>query len=230
LGSTQRRTRNAVLLHGPGGRKSGDMTAVATVHIVDDDAGVRKSLRLLMESASLAVRVYESGEEFLDAVDLNQPGCMVLDLRMPGMSGIEVLQKLRDANNEIPAIVISGHADVPTTIRSMKLGAIDLLEKPFEPRALLDAVHGAIRNSIEQQRHRAEQDGIRKRLSKLTPRELVLLKLVVAGMPNKLIAAELGISIKTVANHRASLMKKTQALNAADLSRLSTIAGIRPPE
>jgi len=206
------------------------MNAAPVVHVIDDDAGVRRSLRLVMESASLAVRVYESGEEFLDAVDPRQPGCMVLDLRMPGMSGIEVLQKLRAANNEIPAIIVSGHADVPTAIRSMKLGAIDLLEKPFEPQALLDAIRGAIRASIDLQQRRGEQESIRKRLARLTPRELVPLKLVVAGMPNKLIAAEMHISPKTVANHRANLMKKTQALNAADLSRLGTIAGIRPPE
>jgi two-component system response regulator FixJ len=206
------------------------MTIAATVHIVDDDPGVRKSLQLVMESASLAARVYESGEAFLDAVDPREPGCIVLDLRMPGLSGIEVLQKLRSQNIRIPAIVISGHADVPTAIRSMKLGAIDLLQKPFEPRTLLEAVEGAVRTSVELHRLGAEQEGMSKRLANLTPRELTLLKLVVAGMPNKLIAAELKISVKTVANHRTSLMKKTQALNAADLSRLSTLAGIRPLE
>lgn len=199
------------------------------VHLIDDDPGVRRSLGLLMESASLAARDYASGEEFLDQVDPRLPGCMVLDLRMPGMSGIEVLHRLRSANNEIPAIIISGHADVPTAIRSMKLGAIDLLQKPFEPRALLDAVRSAIAKSVEQQEHRAEQESSRARLANLTGRELDLLKLVVAGMPNKCIAAELNISIKTVANHRANLMQKTRALNAADLSRLSTIAGIPLP-
>jgi two-component system response regulator FixJ len=137
------------------------MKNAAMVHIIDDDPGVRKSLGLVMESASLTVTVYESGEAFLDAVDPRQPGCVVLDLRMPGISGLEVLQRLRAAKNEIPAIIISGHADVPTAIRSMKLGAIDLLQKPFEPRALLDAVNSAIETSIELQRGRAEQEGIR---------------------------------------------------------------------
>jgi FixJ family two-component response regulator len=111
----------------------------------------------------------------------------------------------------------------------MRLGAIDLLQKPFEPHALLSAVRGAIAKSIEMQASRGEQERIRQRFANLTPRELHLLKLVVAGMPNKRIASEMNISIKTVANHRANLMQKTQALNAADLSRLSTIAGIRPP-
>ena len=204
------------------------MKSGAIVHIVDDDPGVRKSLGLMMEAASLAVKVYESGEEFLDAVDPRQPGCMVLDLRMPGISGIEVLQRLRAAHNEIPAIIISGHADVPTAIRSMKLGAIDLLQKPFEPSALLDAVRNAIASSIEHQHRRAEQESIRERLAKLTPRELHLLKLVVAGMPNKRIATDLKISIKTVANHRGNLMAKMQALNAADLARMSMVAGVDP--
>jgi len=206
------------------------LTVAPTVHIIDDDPAVRKSLKMVMESASLAVRIYESGEAFLDEVDPHQSGCMVLDLRMPGMSGIELLQKLRAANNHVPAIVISGHVDVPTAIRSMKLGAVDLLEKPVEPRVLVDAVRSAIRTSIESQQLRGERDSITQRLARLTPRERALLELLVAGMPNKLIAAKLGISAKTVANHRASLMKKTQALNAADLSRLCTIAGIRPPE
>jgi two-component system response regulator FixJ len=202
------------------------MKHTAMVHVIDDDLGVRKSLQLVMESASLAVKVYESGEEFLDGVDPERPGCIVLDLRMPEMSGIEVLQRLRASQNEIPAIIISGHADVPAAIRSMKLGAIDLLQKPFEPRSLLDAVQGAIKNSIEGQPRRIEQANIRHRLATLTPRELDLLKLVVAGMPSKRIAADLNISIKTVANHRANLMAKTQALNAADLARMSTMAGI----
>jgi two-component system, LuxR family, response regulator FixJ len=202
------------------------MKNATMVHIIDDDPGVRKSLRLVMESASLAATVYASGEEFLDAVDPKQPGCMVLDLRMPGISGIEVLQRLRAAHNEIPAIIISGHADVPAAVRSMKLGAIDLLQKPFEPRALLEAVHGAIKSSMELQQRRSEEANVRQQLERLTPRELELLKLVVAGKPNKLIAAELKISIKTVANHRANLMAKTGALNAADLARMSTLAGI----
>jgi two-component system response regulator FixJ len=200
----------------------------AVIHIIDDDPGVRKSLELMMSSASLAVRVYESGEEFLDSIDPSQPGCIVLDLRMPGISGIDVLQRLRAINSDIPAIIISGHADVPTAIRGMKLGAIDLLQKPFEPRTLLDAVHAAIKSSLDSQSHRSEQEDIRQRLATLTPRELDLLKMVVSGMANKRIATELKISIKTVANHRANLMAKTQALNAADLARMSMVAGVVP--
>jgi two-component system, LuxR family, response regulator FixJ len=204
------------------------MKTSAMVHIIDDDAGIRKSLQMLMESASLAVRVYESGQDFLDAVDPEQPGCIVLDLRMPGMGGIEVLQRLRAAHNEVPAIIISGHADVPTAIHSMKLAATDLLQKPFEPQTLLKAVHSAIEKSIEMLQRSDEQGLARQRLENLTPREHDLLKRVVAGMPNKRIAADLNISIKTVANHRANLMAKTQALNAADLAHMSTVAGSIP--
>jgi two-component system response regulator FixJ len=202
------------------------MNTNATVHVIDDDPGVRKSLELMMKSAGLAVSVYESGEDFLRTADRNQPGCMVLDLRMPGISGIELLQRLREMQNPLPAIIISGHADLPTAVHGMKLGAVDVLQKPVEPRFLLEAIHGAIAVSTEQQKHHAEHEIFRRRLSTLTPRELELLKQVVAGMPNKRIAAELKISIKTVANHRANLMAKTQALNAADLARMSTLAGI----
>jgi two-component system response regulator FixJ len=203
------------------------MNNQAVVHVIDDDSGVRNSLRLLLESASLPVRIYESGEAFLASLDPMQPGCIVLDLRMPGLSGIEVLQKLRD-HHEIPAIVIAGHADVADAIRSMKLGAIDLLEKPLEPQVLLQAVKAAIRDSIELQRLRAQREDILRRLAKLTARERELLKLIVAGRSNKQIASDLKISMKTVENHRSNLMAKMQAANAADLARLSTVAGIVP--
>jgi two-component system response regulator FixJ len=198
----------------------------AVVHIVDDDPGVRKSLQMLLESVSLPVQAHESGEAFLDAVDADQPACLILDLRMSGMSGIELLQHLRELKNDIPAIIVSGHADLPTAVRGMKLGAVDVLQKPFEPQALLAAVNEAIANSIQQQYERVEIVAFRKRLAALTPRELDLLKRVVAGLPNKRIAVEMKISIKTVANHRANLMAKTQALNAADLARQCTVAGI----
>ncbi|HVT91159.1 MAG TPA: response regulator [Tepidisphaeraceae bacterium] len=204
------------------------MNPTTIVHIVDDDPGVRKSLQMVLESASLAVKVYESAERFLEDMDLSISGCIVLDLRMPGIDGIELLQRLRTAGHEIPVIVISAHADVPTAVRSMKLGAVDLLQKPFEPKALLEIVRRAVQKSVEINQKRAEENAIRKRLADLTTRELELLRLVVAGRSNKQIASDLNISIKTVANHRANLMAKTHALNAADLTRISTIAGIRP--
>jgi FixJ family two-component response regulator len=179
-----------------------------------------------MQTAGLDARAYPSGEEFLDAAPGQDIGCIVVDLRMAGLNGLDVLQRLRASGNEVPAIIISGHVDVPTAVSGMKLGAVDVLQKPFEPKALLDAVQGAIQKSREMHDTRSERESIRRRLATLTVRELDLLKMIVAGLPNKRIAADLGISIKTVANHRANLMAKTQALNAADLARMSTIAGV----
>jgi two-component system response regulator FixJ len=199
-----------------------------TVHVIDDDAGMRKSLHMLLKMANISTEVYESGDAFFEEVDGSQPGCIVLDLRMPGMSGIEVLQKLGDRHIEMPAIVISGHADVPTAVRSMKLGAVELLEKPFEPRVLLAAVERSLHQALALYERRREQLATRDRLSSLTRRELDLLKLVVGGSSNKQIAIEMGISVKTVANHRANLMAKTKAINAADLARVSVMAGIVP--
>jgi FixJ family two-component response regulator len=196
------------------------------VHVVDDDPGMRNSLQRLLDSASLRARTYPSAREFLDEADLRSPGCLVLDLRMPGMSGMELLQRMESDGNDMPVIVISGHVDVKTTVRSMKLGAIDVLQKPVEPEVLVIAIRRALQQSADMRQRRAETDVIRRRLQSLTQRQLDLLKLVVAGKSNKQMAADLGISIKTVANHRASLMAKTQALNAADLARMSTTAGI----
>lgn len=202
------------------------MTKIPTVHVVDNDIGVRNSLRFLLGSASLQVQTYESGEEFLQNVNPLEPGCIVLDLRMPNLSGIGVLQKLQENRNNIPVIVISGHADVSSAIDIMKLGAIDLLQKPFDPRSLLEAVRRAVNDSLEMHRRRIEHERLNQRLAQLTPRESELLKLVVRGRSNKQIAHDMNIAFKTVVNHRANLMSKTQATNAADLARISTMIGI----
>jgi len=196
----------------------------AIVHIIDDDAGMRKSLSMLLAAASLTARTYHSAEEFLVHADLNPPGCIVLDLRMPGMSGIELLQRLRTEMVDIPVILISGNADVSTTVHGMKLGAVDLLQKPVEPSVLIDAVRRSIDSSRAIQRRRISNQSMRQRFEALTRREMELLKLIVTGQSNKQIALELGIAFKTVANHRANLMTKTGASNAADLARLFTMA------
>jgi len=195
----------------------------AVVYIVDDDPGMRKSLTMLVESVSLHASAYESAEAFLAETNADHPGCVVLDLRMPGMSGIEMLQNLRANMNDIPVIIISAHADVPATVQGMKLGAVDLLQKPVEPSVLLEAIRHslALSQSLYQQREEARSVG--QRFEHLTAREMELLGLIVDGQSNKQIARTLGISIKTVANHRASLMAKTGAANAADLARLYTI-------
>jgi two-component system, LuxR family, response regulator FixJ len=193
------------------------------VHIVDDDAGMRKSLLMLAESASLVARGYESAEDFLAKGEPDHPGCIVLDLRMPGMSGIELLQRLRTDMNDIPVILISGHADVGSTVRGMKLGAVDLLQKPIEPVVLIEAIRRSLKLSQTLHHDRKESSSVRQRFECLTPREMELLTLLADGHSNKQIAVEMGISIKTVANHRANVMAKTAALNAADLARLFTI-------
>jgi two-component system, LuxR family, response regulator FixJ len=202
------------------------MNDTPVVHVIDDDIGVRKSLQYLFESARLTVKVYESGELFLSDFNPLQPGCLVLDLRMPAMSGIGVLERLRANKSDIPAIVISGHADVSSAISIMKLGAFDLMQKPFEPLDLLAAVRNAITKSIEAHHHRSQQDGWNNVVKTLTPREREMLKLVVSGRSNKQIAISMGISFKTVVNHRAHMMAKTHATNAADLARMSTLASL----
>jgi two-component system response regulator FixJ len=193
------------------------------VCVVDDDIGVRKSLQYLLESASIQVRVYESGGQFFDEFDPLRPNCLVLDLRMPSMSGIGVLERLRAEKHEIPAIVISGDADVPAAIDVMKLGAIDLLQKPFEPLALLEAIRAAMGKSMEMHRRRLEQEKWGMLLADLTPREHEMLALIVSGRSSKQIARDLNIAYKTVTNHRANLMAKMHATNAADLARMTTI-------
>jgi two-component system response regulator FixJ len=207
---------------------SGATNSTPAVHVIDDDAGMRKSIQMLLQSANLKTLVYDSAEAFLDDYHANHCGCIVLDLRMPGIGGIELLQRLSAIQCDMPIIIISGHADVPTAVRGMKLGAVDLLEKPFEPAKLLAAVQHALASGMANREKSQELSAIRQRMAHLTPRELELLKLVVVGSSNKQIAYQLGISIKTVANHRANLMAKTKALNAADLSRLSIAAGIVP--
>lgn len=199
------------------------------VHIIDDDSGMRNSLKLVMQSEAIPVQTYDSAEAFIDSgIDSGKtdvPACVVLDIRMRGKSGLDLLKELRAGGNATPVILISGHADVSMAVAGMKLGAIDVLQKPFDPRQLV----GMVRESIERHREilqkQLDEAAMRKMFTSLTDREMELLKLVVAGRSNKQIASDLGISVKTVANHRANLMTKTKALNAADLTRMCVVAG-----
>ena len=200
-----------------------DQQPTATVYIVDDDPGIRKSLMMLAESESISARAFTSAEEFMAQFNPKLPGCVVLDLRMPGMSGLELLQRLRTSQNDVPVILVSAHADVPDAVRGMKLGAVDLLQKPVETGALIEAIQRSLALSATLVRSRAENEANRQRFGRLTSRERQLLDHVVNGLVNKQIAVEMGISIKTVANHRASLMTKTGAANAAELARLYTL-------
>jgi two-component system response regulator FixJ len=196
------------------------------VYVVDDDPGVRKSMCLALQSAQLPARAHASAEEFLADYQPDAPGCIVLDLSMPGMSGLELLKHLRARGVQLPVLVVSGTATVPKAIEAMKLGVVDFLEKPADHRTVLQKVQEALAKDASQRAGSAEVGAIRRRFAALTERERELLKLLINGRSNKQIADDMGISIKTVANHRAHLMEKTGALNAADLVRISMIAGL----
>jgi len=198
-----------------------------TVCVVDDDPGIRKSLEMVLDSADLPARLYASAELLLDDLrgELSDCcGCILLDLQMPRTTGIELLRRLREMGYDSPVIVISGTATVLSAVESMKLGAIDFLEKPIDHRTLLNKVQQALAAYAVTRAEASEVQAVRQRMAKLTDRERELVRLIIRGLANKQIAGEMGISIKTVANHRANLMSKTGALNAADLVRMSMIA------
>jgi FixJ family two-component response regulator len=189
------------------------------VFVIDDDESVRRGLERLLRSVGLEVEAFASSREFIARPLPDRPACVVLDLRLPGASGLEVQETLARAGREIPIIFISGYADVASSVRALKAGAIDFLQKPFSDQALLDIVHEALGRSRESRRHHAELAAIRTRFDTLTPRERDVLRLVLLGLLNKQIAAELGISEKTVKFHRGRVMEKTQAGSVAELVR-----------
>ena len=202
------------------------MNQMPVVHVVDDDPGVRQSLEVLLDSPDFVTRIHPTAEHFFKSIDPDRHGCVISDLTMPGMTGIDLLKKMKLLDYQFPVIMISGHADVSTAVASMKLGAMELIEKPFEADLLLRAVHTAIH--IDQTRHEKIEElaTFRACLKGLTPRESELLGLIVKGRSNKQISIDLGIAFRTVVNHRAHLMVKTKAENAAGLARLATLAGI----
>jgi FixJ family two-component response regulator len=189
------------------------------VFVIDDDDSVRRGLERLLRSVGLEVEVFASSRDFIARPLPDRPACVVLDLRLPGASGLEVQESMARAGREVPIIFISGYADVASSVRALKAGAIDFLQKPFSDQALLDIVHEALGRSRESRRHRAELAAIRVRFDTLTPRERDVLRLVLRGLLNKQIAAELGISEKTVKFHRGRVMEKTQAGSVAELVR-----------
>jgi FixJ family two-component response regulator len=199
------------------------MSGEPKVYIVDDDAGMRRSTSLILETANLPYEAFESAEAFLQSVMHEAPGCLALDLHMPGMSGLDLIVQMRLDKYTMPVLMVSGTGTVPLAVTGMKLGLFDFLVKPVDPEVLLSKVNAALKLDNQQRNDVASLDVIRHKLGSLTPRETELLKLIVAGYPNKNIAMELGISIKTVENHRASLMAKTGALNAADLVRMKML-------
>jgi two-component system, LuxR family, response regulator FixJ len=192
----------------------------ATVFVVDDDPAVRKSLRWLIESIGLHVRTFASGSEYLDDYDPQQPGCLVLDVRMPGMSGLELQERLRERGRHLPIIVMTAFGDVPMAVRAMKFGAVHFFEKPVKDQELLDHIQTAIHEDL-QWRSRAQQDeAVRVRYQRLTKRECEVLTEVVGGLSSKEIGSKLGVSFKTVEAHRAKIMKKMEADSVPHLIRL----------
>jgi len=195
-----------------------------TVYVVDDDPAMRSSLRWLIESVGLIVRTCASAQEFLRTYQPTDPGCLVLDVRMPGMSGLDLQNELAARKIHIPILIITGYAEVPLAVRAMKAGAFDFIEKPFSDQTLLDRIRAAVAQDEVSRRRRAVRAEVLARLRLLTARERDVLNRVVTGKSNKVIAAELDLSTKTVEVHRAHVMDKLKAASLADLIRLWLLA------
>ena len=191
-----------------------------TVFVVDDDDAVRSSLRLLFKSYGLDAVMHASADEFLASYDISRPGCLVLDVRMPGLSGPELQQRLNALGATIPIVFITGHGDVPMAVEAMQAGAVDFIQKPFRDQDLLDRINQALDKDAGSRRMLAERNMIRTRLESLTPREGEVLHLVVAGKANKVIAGDLNLSQRTVEIHRARVMEKMEAHSLAHLVRM----------
>jgi len=188
-----------------------------TVFIVDDDPSVLKELCLLMKSVELNVEAYSSAQEFLDSYNPEQPGCLLIDMRMPGISGLELQEILQSRNILIPTIIITGYGEVTDAVQAMKNGAIDFIEKPFKGQYLLDQVHKSIAEDAQIRKKQAQQQVVLASIALLTPREREVMDLVIAGKANKNIARELGLSMKTVEFHRAHMMQKMKVDSVAEL-------------
>jgi two-component system, LuxR family, response regulator FixJ len=196
------------------------------VFVVDDDPATRDSLRWLLQSVGLRVQTLATAEEFLSTYEAGQAGCLVLDVRMPGMSGLNLQETLVARDITLPVIIITGYAEVPTAVRALKTGAIDFIEKPFNDDVLLDRVRQAIEVDRQARAAHDQRTLAERRFAQLTPREREVMQLVVAGKANKVIAGELGLSPKTVEVHRASVMSKMDADSVADLVRLAMLVSL----
>lgn len=200
--------------------RASQINARPTIFIVDDDAAVRDALKLLLRSVGQAVETFGSAQEFLDAYSEDRPGCLVLDIRMPGMSGLELQQKLNERHSILPIIFITGHGDVPMAVEAMQAGAVDFIQKPFRDQDLIDRINQALEKDSSNRAALGERNDIRRRLDTLTPREREVLDLVVHGKANKVIAGDLKLSQRTVEIHRARVMEKMQASSLAHLVRM----------
>lgn len=191
-----------------------------TIYIVDDDDGMRRALSVLMSTVGYNAVAFERPTEFLQKLDPNQPGCLVLDVRMPEMSGLEVQQQLNRSGSMLPVILITGHGDIPMAVQAMKDGAFDFLQKPFRDQDLLDRINGALKQDAENRETVERHADLKRRSESLTPREREVMALVVDGRANKVIAIDLGLSERTVEIHRANVMEKMQARSVAHLVKM----------
>jgi two-component system response regulator FixJ len=187
------------------------------IYLVDDDEAVRDALGMLFRSIGLRYEAYGSALDFLEHYDSRRPSCLVADVRMPGLSGLELQQRLNEQRKEIPIIFITGHGDVPMAVTAMRSGAADFIQKPFRDQDLIDRIHKALDRDRERRKGRAAEDAIRERLALLTPRETEVMQRVARGQANKVIAMDLGVSQRTVELHRARVMKKLRLRSVAEL-------------
>ena len=197
------------------------MASEAFVHVIDDDEGVRESLAFLLETADFQVRTYDSATRFLDQLASVEPGCIITDIRMPEMSGLELIRQLNERGVRLPVIVITGHGDVPLAVEAMRAGVADFIEKPFSDATILAALRQAMDQGRDQIALAAERAAVAQRIDSLSTRERQVLNGLVAGQANKVVALELGISPRTVEVYRANLMSKMQASSLSELVRMT---------
>ncbi len=206
------------------------MGEAPVVHIIDDDASLRGALDSLFRSTGQATRLYESVAAFLDAELPNAPGCLVLDVRMPGMSGLDFQQKLEELGVRLPVVFMTGHGDIPMSVRAMKAGAVDFLAKPFRDQEMLDAVAAGLERDRAQRTEGGKLDTLKAAYATLSPRERQVMALVAAGKMNKQVAGDLSLSEITVKIHRGAAMRKMGAKTLADLVRMAEALALRPEQ
>lgn len=201
------------------------MNSTPTVFLTDDDPAIRDAVGLLLRTNGLAVETFASASDFLQSDALHRPGCLLLDVRMPGMSGLDLQKRLQELSCRLPIIFITGHGDVPMAIRAMKAGAFDFLEKPFAAPLLIKRIHEALSSDSHDRRRQWQRDQVCARLALLSTREREVMQRVALGQYNKVVAAELGISISTVEIHRKRVMEKMQAHSLSELIRMLELVG-----
>jgi FixJ family two-component response regulator len=201
-----------------------------TIFVIDDDASVRKGLSRLLRSLGFEVEIFASAEQFLERGSYKGIGCIVLDVRMPGLSGMDLQDELNRAGHSLPIVFITGHGEIPMSVQAMKRGAVDFLSKPFDDKELLRAVNEAVATARRTETQRADTGDALRRVELLTPREREILRYVISGLLNKQIAFKLNIAEKTVKVHRGHIMEKLRVGSVAELVRLAEKAGIKPPD